>query len=31
MRILIDQGPEGYYKVTNKTDLVNVESALDYL
>ena len=31
MRILIDQGPEGYYKVTNKTDLANVESALDYL
>lgn len=31
MRILIDQGPEGYYKVTNKTDLVNVENALDYL
>lgn len=31
MQILIGEGPDGYYKATTKTELKDVENALDYL
>lgn len=31
IQLLIDKGPNGYYKATTKSELVNIKSALDYL
>lgn len=31
IQLLIDEGPDGYYKATTKTELNNMRSAMDYL
>lgn len=31
IQLLIDEGPDGYYKATTKTELNNMKSAMDYL
>jgi hypothetical protein len=31
MQILIGEGPEGYYKITTKSEKDNLDSALTYI
>lgn len=31
LQVLINEGPDGYYKATTKSEIVNMQSAMDYL